>query len=42
MIKREYHKNEWCDKIDRTCTEGYCDNCEAYSNPINKKELVNQ
>jgi len=32
MIERINHKGEWCDKINRTCQEGYCDCCEDYLN----------
>lgn len=30
MIPRINHKGEWCDRINQTCQEGYCDCCEAY------------
>jgi hypothetical protein len=31
IIEREYHKGEWCIKIDGICQEGYCDRCEYRS-----------
>ena len=37
-IPRAYHKGEWCDKINRTCTEGYCDQCEPVANKENYKK----
>ena len=26
MVEQSY-KGEWCDKVNRTCQEGYCSNC---------------
>jgi len=37
IIKRINHKGEWCDKINRTCQEGYCDQCEPFINKENYK-----
>lgn len=37
MIERKNNKGEWCEKIDRTCQEGYCDCCEPVVNKENYK-----
>jgi hypothetical protein len=35
VIERAYHKGEWCEKINRICQEGFCDQCEPVVNKEN-------
>lgn len=30
IIPMNNHKGDWCEKINRTCQEGYCEDCEIY------------
>jgi hypothetical protein len=31
------HKGDWCDTINRTCQEGYCQNCAAAASKRKEK-----